>query len=342
MFKLFALSTLRHPALQACSVCLALALAVPAASVEAGALRDKIMEKRQERKEQRAEQVAEKNEMTDTETTDLAPQGLPAGTKVLRDIAYGSDKRQTMDVYLPANAATHKAMPVIFMVHGGAWRTGSKTARGVVENKAAHWLPQGYIFISINYRMLPDIKPLEQADDVAKALATAQSKAAEWGGSPKRFVIMGHSAGAHLVALLASSPAIAAKAGASAWLATIALDSAAYDINKIMEQKHYRFYDEAFGAEPAYWQASSPTLQLKQAAAPFVAVCSSIRPDKPCAQAEVFINKARSLGMQALLLPQSLSHADINKNLGLDNAYTAAVDNFLKPLVIIQTAHDSL
>jgi acetyl esterase/lipase len=143
---------------------------------------------------------------------------------------------------------------------------------------------------------------------------------------------MGHSAGAHLVALLASSPTITAKAGASAWLATIALDSAAYDINKIMEQKHYRFYDDAFGTDPAYWQASSPTLQLKQAAAPFLAVCSSNRPDQPCAQAGVFVDKAKSLGMQATLLPQSLSHADINKNLGLDNAYTAAVDNFLKPL----------
>lgn len=328
-------------ALQATAVCLGFLLVMPliaSTAANAGTLRDKIMERRQERKEQRAEQVAEKNEMTEAETTDLAPQGLPTGTKVLRDIAYGSDKRQTMDVYLPANAAAQKSMPVIFMVHGGAWKIGSKTARGVVENKAAHWLPQGYIFVSINYRMLPDIKPLEQADDVAKALATAQNKAAEWGGSGKRFIIMGHSAGAHLVALLASNPSIAARAGASAWLASIALDSAAYDIDKIMGQKHYRFYDEAFGSDPAYWQASSPTLQLKQSVAPFVAVCSSVRPDKPCAQAAMFIDKARSLGMQAMLLPQSLSHADINKNLGLDSAYTTAVDNFIKPLVAAQTS----
>ncbi|MFZ6736033.1 alpha/beta hydrolase [Undibacterium sp. Ji42W] len=332
------ITALSRYSLQAISVCLGFLLVLPVTSVAAGTLRDKIMERRQERKDQQAEQVAEKNDMTDVETTDLAPQGLPAGSKVLRDIAYGNDKRQTMDVYLPANAASLKAMPVIFMVHGGAWRTGSKTARGVVENKAGHWLPQGYIFISANYRMLPDVKPLEQADDVAKALAAAQGKAAEWGGSSQRFIIMGHSAGAHLVALLASSPAIAARAGASAWLATIALDSAAYDIDKIMGQKHYRFYDEAFGTDPAYWQSSSPTLQLKQAAAPFMAICSSIRPDKPCAQAGVFIDKAKSLGMQATLLPQSLSHADINKNLGLDSAYTTAVDNFIKPLVAAQAS----
>lgn len=337
----FSISVITRPVLPALALCLGLALVSPVAPASAGVLRDKIMEKRQERIEQRAGQVQEKNEMSDPETTDLAPLGLPAGTKVLRDLAYGNDKRQTMDIYLPANATSQKAMPVIFMVHGGAWRTGSKTARGVVENKAAHWLPRGYIFISINYRMLPDIKPLEQADDVAHALATAQTRTAEWGGSRNRFILMGHSAGAHLVSLLASSPAIAAKAGASAWLATIALDSAAYDITKIMEQKHYRFYDEAFGTDPAYWQATSPSLQLKQLTSPFMAVCSSIRPDKPCAQAEVFVNKAKSLGMQAVLLPQSLSHAEINKNLGLDNAYTAAVDNFLKQFdLVLHAGHD--
>ncbi|MFZ6741800.1 alpha/beta hydrolase fold domain-containing protein [Undibacterium sp. JH2W] len=330
-----------RPALSVLVLSLILGLALPLAPASAGVLRDKLMERRQERKEQRAEQAAEKNEMTEPESADLAPQGLPAGTKVLRDISYGSDQRQTMDVYLPTNVASQKHMPVIFMVHGGAWKIGSKTARGVVENKLAHWLPKGYIFISINYRMLPEIKPLEQADDVAKALAAAQTRAAEWGGSRNRFILMGHSAGAHLVSLLASSPSIASKAGASAWLATISLDSAAYDISKIMEQKHYRFYDEAFGTDPAYWQATSPSLQLQKSAAPFLAVCSSIRPDKPCAQAGAFVDKAKSLGMQAVLLPQSLSHADINKNLGLDNAYTVAVDQFLKQFdTVLHAAHD--
>lgn len=299
-------------------------------SAHAGTLRDKIMERRQERQEQKAAKVAEPNELSDAETTNMTADGLPAGTKVLRDLAYGSDRRQTMDVYLPADAAAHKDMPVILMVHGGAWKTGNKTARGVVENKAAHWLPKAYVFISINYRMLPATGPLEQADDVAKAMAYAQSHAAEWGGARQRFILMGHSAGAHLVALLASSPGITGTAGVSPWLATVALDSAAYDISKIMEQKHYRFYDEAFGSEPGYWQASSPALQLQKAGAPFMAVCSSQRPDKPCLQADAFVQKARSLGMQAQLLPQALSHGEINKNLGLNNGYTAAVDSFLK------------
>ncbi|MFZ6768858.1 alpha/beta hydrolase [Undibacterium sp. Di26W] len=305
--------------------------AVPAA---AASLRDKIMERRQEKQEQKVAQNAKsdggQNEMSDADTTNTSVAGLPPGTRVLRDIAYGSDQRQTVDVYLPAAVIAHPGMPVIVMVHGGAWKVGNKTARGVVENKAAHWLPKAYVFIAINYRMLPDTKPLEQADDVARALAMAQGRAAEWGGSRSKFILMGHSAGAHLVSVLASNPAIASKAGAGPWLATISLDSAAYNIKQIMEQKHYRFYDDAFGSDPAYWQAVSPSLLLKQAAAPFLAVCSSQRPDKPCLQAEAFVSKAKSLGMLAQTLPQGLSHADINKNLGLENAYTAAVDKFLK------------
>ncbi len=307
-------------------------LAMSIVPASAGSLRDKIMEKRQERKEQREQASADSSDMSDAETTSTTAAGLPSGTRVLHDIPYGSDKRQTMDVYLPPNAAGHKEMPVIFMVHGGAWKIGNKTARGVVENKAAHWLPKAYVFISINYPMLPDSKPLEQAGDVARALAAAQGRAAEWGAARQRFIVMGHSAGAHLVSLLASSPGITSKAGVSPWLATLALDSAAYNLNTIMEQHHFRFYDEAFGKDAAYWRASSPTLQLQQASAPFLAVCSSQRPDKPCLQAEAFVMKAKSLGMQAQLLPQALSHADINKNLGLENAYTAAVDRFLQSL----------
>lgn len=324
------------------AACLGCIMAFPAMQANAGALRDKLMEHRQERQEQRADRAGgradEQNDMADADATNTEAGSLPAGTRVLRDVSYGSDKRQSMDVYLPANASGQKDLPVILMVHGGAWKIGNKSARGVVENKAAHWLPKNYIFVSINYRMLPDIRPLEQAEDVARALAAAQAKAAEWGGSRQRFILMGHSAGAHLVALLSSSPALTTKAGVSPWLATIALDSAAYDINKIMEQRHYRFYDEAFGSDPGYWRASSPALQLQQASVPgapwvpILAVCSSQRPDHPCLQAEAFVMKAKSLGMTAQLLPQALSHGDINKNLGQDNAYTAAVDKFLQGL----------
>jgi acetyl esterase/lipase len=127
-----------------------------------------------------------------------------AATPSLRDVAYGSDPAQRMDVYLPPDA---KNAPVLLLVHGGAWRIGDKAHGRVVENKVARWVPQGFVVVSVNYRMLPGADPRVQADDVALALATAQRQAPAWGGDPAKFVLMGHSAGAHLVSLLDAQPA---------------------------------------------------------------------------------------------------------------------------------------
>jgi len=196
----------------------------------------------------------------------------------------------------------------------------------------ARWVSRGFILVSINYRLLPAAAPLQQAADVARALAVVQEKAAAWGGDGAKIVLIGHSAGAHLVALLAASPKLAREAGAAPWLGTVALDSAAYDMPQLMATQHYRFYDRAFGSDPAYWRAASPLHALQAAPAPFLAVCSSTRPDHPCAQAQAFVNRARELGARAALLEQPLSHGDINRELGHRPDYTAAVEAFMRTL----------
>ena len=92
------------------------------------------------------------------------------GTRVERDIAYGADPAQRYDVYLPAHAKPNA--PILFMVHGGGWRRGDKAYANVVEHKAAHWLSKGYVFVSANNRLLPQADPLQQARDVAAAVAS--------------------------------------------------------------------------------------------------------------------------------------------------------------------------
>jgi arylformamidase len=251
-----------------------------------------------------------------------------AGVRLMRDVPYGEDGRQRMDVYLPRQAS---GAPVIFMVHGGAWRLGDKGARAVVENKVAHWVGKGFIFISANYRLLPGTAPVEQAQDIAIALATAQGKAASWGGDPAKFILVGHSAGAHLVALLGASPAMAVKLGARPWLGTVLLDSAALDVVKIMEAKHARLYDRAFGSDPAYWKAASPFQVLAGGATPFLAVCSTRRRDS-CSQASRFVARAGSVNARASVLEQDLSHKEINEQLGTEGGYTDAVDSFIGAL----------
>src|SRR5262245_66582267 len=101
----------------------------------------------------------------------------PDGVTVLRDVAYGPGKLQTMDVYLPPKA---KGAPIILMVHGGAWAFGDKTNPQVYENKVARWVPRGFIFVSINYPMVPDSNPVQRADDVARAMAAVQKAAPGW------------------------------------------------------------------------------------------------------------------------------------------------------------------
>ncbi|MFZ4552015.1 MAG: alpha/beta hydrolase [Aquabacterium sp.] len=254
---------------------------------------------------------------------------LPANSRVIKDIAYGSDPKQRYDVYLPAKPNN---APVVFMVHGGAWAIGDKRHSKVIENKIRHWVTQGTVLVSVNYRLVPDAAPLEQAQDVARALASAQQKAKEWGANPQRFVLMGHSAGAHLVGLISSQPDLAKQKGALPWLGSVMLDSAAMDVVSIMESKHHhRFYDKAFGNDPAYWRQTSPLHVLQPNTAPMLLVCSSKRDDS-CPQAEAFAKAVTNNRAIASVLPENLSHSDINGELGLTNGYTKDVDQFLASL----------
>src|SRR4051812_28559812 len=245
----------------------------------AGPLRERIREYRA------AHQAQQPQHADDLDDDDVSTNvTLPTGVKVLRNIAYGSDKNQRVDVYLPAQA---KNAPVIFMVHGGGWKRGDKAMKAVVQNKANRWVANGFIFVSANYRMLPDADVLLQAQDVAKAIAGAQSKAASWGGDPSKFILIGHSAGAHLVSLLSASPSAAFQNGVRPWLGTVALDSAAFDVVQIMQKRHMRLYDQPFGTDPEFWRKVSPLYVLTADAPPMLAVCSTRRSDS-CGQAQGF------------------------------------------------------
>jgi len=287
---------------------------------EAGPLRDLI--------NKRADARSSEMEAEDAADSSTA---LPAGVKLLADIAYGPDKLQKMDVYLSpqlAQVAMAQA-PIIVMVHGGAWRIGDKTHSKVVTNKIARWVPKGIILVSLNYRMLPGTAPLAQAEDVALALSVIQQKAPGWKGDSGQLILMGHSAGAHLVSLLSSQPSIATAFGAKPWLATISLDSAALDVPTIMQRRHPRFYDQAFGKDANYWRATSPLQQLTQQSLPLLAVCSTQRRDNPCEQAYSYQRRAQELGVRVDVLEQNLNHGEINGQLGLESPYTKQVEKFI-------------
>jgi arylformamidase len=254
--------------------------------------------------------------------------------QIQRDFPYGNDPAQAMDIYY--RSGLHGA-PIILMVHGGGWARGDKAATNVVVNKVNHWVPRGYIFISINYRLLPAANPLEQANDVALAIAVAQRNAAYWGGDPTRLILMGHSAGGHLAALLASDPTIAAQAGAAPWKGTICLDSAGYDLVQLMQGPHLPLYDEAFGSNPDFWKNASPFYRLIGTPQPVLAVFSARRPGAAL-QTMDYIKKIQAVGARGAALPERLSHEDIDRNLGRPGDYTRRVDRFIESLISSRTS----
>ena len=244
---------------------------------------------------------------------------------VFLNVSYGADARQRFDVYTPERA--HHA-PIIVMVHGGGWRIGDKSVPRMYENKVNYWVPKGYVFVSVNYRMLPDADPLEQARDVAHAIAKIEETAATWGGDRTNVILMGHSAGAHLIALVTTSAQLAPELRGATWNGVVLLDSGALDVPQIMRRPHFRLYDDAFGSDPQFWRTVSPFHELTKRSPPLLAVCSTRRPDS-CPQASAFVAKATSLGTKARVLEENLSHEQINETLGEKSAYTEAVDGFI-------------
>ena len=180
-------------------------------------------------------------------------------------LSYGPDPLQTIDVW--TTAAVEPRLMVF--VHGGGWSRGDKdTMRG--SAKLEHWEYEADAAASVNYRLVPDATVEQQAEDIASALALLKSRAGSLYFDPRKIVLVGHSAGAHLVALLGTDETYLRRAGLS--FADIAgvvlLDGAAYDVPVQLEKGPgimQRRYREAFGADTARQARLSPA---RQAAAP--------------------------------------------------------------------------
>jgi acetyl esterase/lipase len=127
----------------------------------------------------------------------------------LNDVAYGQDSRQHLDVFSPKNADN---LPIVVFFYGGSWTTGRKSQYAFVGASLA---ARGYVTVIPDYRLYPQARFPQFIDDGASAVAWVQQHAREMGGDATRIVLMGHSAGAHLAAMLALNDAYLEGAGAS-------------------------------------------------------------------------------------------------------------------------------
>jgi acetyl esterase/lipase len=268
-------------------------------------------------------------------------QPFPAGQALAyRDIQYvarpGSDPRLTrLDLYTPAEAQN---APVLIYIHGGSWSTGDKG--GSIQPKMEVITGAGFIFMTINHRLSPAVTHPAHVEDLAAAVAWTVANAAAYGGDPGRIVLMGHSSGAHLAALLAIDPAYLQAAGIDPAVirGVIGLDGLTYDLARAVGERSGESgerLEAIFGSDPAGWQAASPLAKAEAAAGgpPFLLIYAGER------RATLEQNQAFAAALQAggisvaLYNAREKGHNELNQDIGLPgDAATAFVLGFLADL----------
>lgn len=125
-------------------------------------------------------------------------------------IAYGSDPRQKLDVYVPRHVAANA--PVVVFFYGGSWNSGSRSDYSFVGEALAS---RGMVAVLADYRLYPQVRYPLFLEDGAKAVAWTHEHIRQFSGDPKRLYLMGHSSGAYNVAMLALEPQLLGAVGMS-------------------------------------------------------------------------------------------------------------------------------
>jgi len=219
------------------------------------------------------------------------------------NIAYGPGPQQRLDVYVPRSAAV-EARPVIVFWHGGRWREGDKADYRFVGAALAG---AGCVTLVANYRHYPQVKMPGFMQDAAQAARWAAAHANEFGGAPERLYLMGHSAGAHLAALVTLDPRYFAGAGRPApHIAGVIGLSGPYDFLPLLEPD----VQDMFGP-PQLYPESRPINFVRAGAPPMLLLHGleddTVRPKNSRNLAAAL----HALGVPVTLkLYPKLSHAD--------------------------------
>ncbi len=260
---------------------------------------------------------------------------------VQRDIPYANPahKRQVLDIYSPAGA---KDLPVVFWIHGGGWQTGDKTD---VQLKPRVFNEKGFVFVSINYRLLPDVDMGIIIRDVARAVRWVHDHIAEHGGDPNRLFVMGHSAGAQLAALICTDDRYLKAEGLSLAIVRgcVPVDGDTYDVPAIIETAETRWrvhglprakfgHREKFGNDPARHKDFSAVTHVARGKGipPFLILYVAEHPDTT-AQARRLGNVLKDAGIPVTLFgARETTHNKLNADLGRpDDPATKALFDFL-------------
>ncbi len=256
-----------------------------------------------------------------------------AEMSVRRDVPYTqpAHERQTLDIYAPTQGTNH---PIVVWIHGGGWRRGDKAN---VQRKPQALVERGFVFVSVNYRLAPQATVRQMAVDIAKAIAWIREHAEQFGGDPQSIFVAGHSAGAHLAALVCTDGSYlkAEKLSLASIKGCIPVDTAAYDVAKQIKSRgklRAQVYTGVFGTDEKTQKQLSPMTYVGrgQSIPPFLILHVADRPDST-AQSRAFAQALKAAGVSARVVPGiNKTHASINRDLGLpEDEPTKALFAFL-------------
>lgn len=183
--------------------------------------------------------------------------------EVARDIAFGPDARQKLDVYAPTGA---QALPCVLFIYGGSWETGSKDDYAFVGRSIA---ARGYVVVIADYRLVPRVRFPDFVVDGALSVRWMKDNIARYGGDPRRISVAGHSAGAYNAAMIALDPMIRKAAGLGARAVRAAIGIAGpYDFLPLDDRvtiAAFQNWPNLVETQPVHWasRAAPPMLLLQ-------------------------------------------------------------------------------
>ena len=263
------------------------------------------------------------------------------------DIPYveNGHKRHILDIYTPEDRAG-KSLPVMFWIHGGGWQAGDKSDVALKPKALAE---RGFVFVSTNYRLLPEVTMDELIRDIARSVGWVHRNIAKYGGDPTRIFLGGHSAGAQLAALICIDDRYLKKEGMSfdVLKGCVPVDGDTYDIPKIITTAEHRQalyggkmftfgHRQKFGNDPEkHVDLSAVTHVAKdKGIPPFLILYFSGNPDTQ-AQAQRLESVLKAAEIPAKSYGKSDSNLSrLNDDLGKpEDPATQELYKFLDPLV---------
>jgi triacylglycerol lipase len=237
----------------------------------------------------------------------LTPKDLYQGVYPTRDLAYGPDDKQKLDVFTAAPSGAPK--PVLVFVHGGGFVGGDKHAGGILYDNVMAWAARnGLVGVDINYRLAPKAVWPAGAQDVSAAAKWIRQNIGRYGGDPRRIYLWGHSVGAvHVADYLAG----AADAKGSGGVAGAILTSGQiYDMTGPNVSKAYH------GADLAAYPAMASLPRLLRTHARLMITRAELDPPAFRTQSETLIQALRGARRSPVVL-ELKDHSHISEMLAI-------------------------